>query len=886
VIDEYKKDPGVEYAEPVYIRKALGDFDAANIITAKTAAQSVSVVNDVYSDYQWGLYATNIMDVWDNVDLDKRNDIVVAVIDTGVDLDHPDLADNILRTNGEVVGYDFVNNDSIPDDDDGHGTHVAGIVAATANNGIGIAGAAYGVKIMPVKVLGANGEGTSAQLAEGIRYAVDNGAHIINLSLGGESAANIEQEAIAYALSKGVVIVAATGNESNHWIGSETGNLTYPPDDTQRYAKPVAYPAAYDGVIGVGAADWYDNDDDMVIELNELMIADFSNIGPEVDVVAPGVDIASSFMDNQYASESGTSQAAPFVSALAALLKAANKSLSYDEVQKILQESAIDLGDEGVDDYFGAGIINGYRAFNLPRLDLQVNADSQNNPGQVNISLTAYDYNGTVDQSVYGTASLVVEKYNLSNSTWSLISESPVTISSGQGSVSVNLTSAGQYRFYATDSSESTYIDSNISTYTYTVNSDSASGGGSSGGNGGGGGSGATSNDEQKITDTGVITIGKDEDGNSNATVEVDSDKLDAKLDSNDDIVVTINAKTDEAVDKLEIQISAGSLVKAADKNKTLKIESNNFTCEIQPGTFAISNTDEVVNLSVTELSSQEIEDEPDSKPVEANEASKVFDFNLSIGNKKITTFDKSIIITVKYDAAKVKDKNKLGVYYYNENSKQWEYVGGKVKEDGTIAFTVEHFSKYVVMEYNKTFNDTKEHWAKYDIEIMAAKHIAKGIDANNFAPDASITRAEFAALLTRVLNIKEAVAENKFADISDSSWYKDAVNKAYAANIINGMDDSHFAPNEKITREQMASMIMRAYAYQTGEKLENMRTTMEVRFTDEGNASTWARRNMILADAVGLMSGNPDGTFAPKHNATRAQAIVVIKRFTEKISR
>ncbi|MFT9495336.1 S-layer homology domain-containing protein, partial [Anaerosolibacter sp.] len=224
------------------------------------------------------------------------------------------------------------------------------------------------------------------------------------------------------------------------------------------------------------------------------------------------------------------------------------------------------------------------------------------------------------------------------------------------------------------------------------------------------------------------------------------------------------------------------------------------------------------------------------------------------------------------------------GVYYFNEENKNWEYVGGKVTDPGTITFETKHFSKYAVMEYDRTFVDISGHWAQTDVEIMAAKHIANGVTANNFAPDKNITRAEFAALLVRTLKLETTGDQDKFTDVAREAWYKDSVMKAYNADIISGINETAFAPEANITREQMATILMRAYAYTSGKDLDQMITTSEVKFKDEGASSSWARRNVRLVESLGLMNGTPDGSFKPKDNATRAEAIVVIKHLMEKL--
>jgi hypothetical protein len=137
--------------------------------------------------------------------------------------------------------------------------------------------------------------------------------------------------------------------------------------------------------------------------------------------------------------------------------------------------------------------------------------------------------------------------------------------------------------------------------------------------------------------------------------------------------------------------------------------------------------------------------------------------------------------------------------------------------------------------------------------------------------------------LIARALNIKEQGAQSNFIDVSDEAWYKDAVMGADRAGIISGVDASRFAPEKKITRQEMAVIIVKAYSYVIGKKLSDIYTTAEVKFKDEGAVESWARSYVRLADALGLMNGNPDGTFAPGDSATRAQAAVIIKRLLEK---
>lgn len=244
--------------------------------------------------------------------------VTIAILDTGVDLTHPDLSSKL------VPGYDILNNDNDPSDDHGHGTHVAGIAAAVTDNHTGVAGASWGAQIMPVKVLNSSGSGTYANLAAGIVWAADHGAQIINLSLGGSFRSPILEDAVNYAYSQGVVQVAAAGNSG---IGS------------------VLYPGSYAHVVAVGATD-ANNDR-----------AGFSNYGPELELVAPGVSIYSTSIGSVYGNRSGTSMAAPLVSGLAAILAGMSRPYTPELIFYEMASTALDLGSPGRDIYYGYGLI-------------------------------------------------------------------------------------------------------------------------------------------------------------------------------------------------------------------------------------------------------------------------------------------------------------------------------------------------------------------------------------------------------------------------------------------------------------------------------------------------------------------------------------------------
>lgn len=249
----------------------------------------------------------------------KGSGVKIAILDSGIDYTHPDLNANYRG------GFDFVNYDSDPMDDFGHGTKVAGIIAAEDNN-IGVLGVAPEASIYGIKVLGSGGSGSVSNVIKGIEWAVDNDMDIISMSLGGPSGTYSCKEAVDNAYRSGVLVIASAGN-----YGSSSNDN-------------VAYPAKYDSVVAVSAIDQNDN------------LCSFSSVGPAVELTAPGSRITSTSMGGGYQYFSGTSASAPVVSGVAALIKSADPTLTNDEIREYLKSNAIDLGAIGRDNKFGFGV--------------------------------------------------------------------------------------------------------------------------------------------------------------------------------------------------------------------------------------------------------------------------------------------------------------------------------------------------------------------------------------------------------------------------------------------------------------------------------------------------------------------------------------------------
>ena len=357
-----EKEGKILYKEPNYIRTA-----------------SVNP-NDPYFRYQYSLHNMGCQAGW-NIERGYSSSVTVAVIDTGVDLHHPDLSSKI------VPGYDFINGDSGAYDDNGHGTHVAGIVSAATNNSRGVAGVSWNAKIMPVKVLSAYGYGSDLGVANGIYWAVDHGAKIINLSLGGSGYSQTLANATTYAYNNGVLVFAAAGND---------------------YSSIISYPAGNPNVIGVAATD------------SRNRRAAFSNYNSSVDVAAPGVSVLSTYIygrQHVYSYMSGTSMATPNAAGVAAVVLSKYSSYSVDELSDAVINGSRDLGSPGRDNYYGHGLVNLNYALR-DNISLSYITGSR----LIRYNDTA-KIRGSIKQ-VNGAQELTLVRRKLGNTTWS----SPQTI--------------------------------------------------------------------------------------------------------------------------------------------------------------------------------------------------------------------------------------------------------------------------------------------------------------------------------------------------------------------------------------------------------------------------------------------------------------------------
>lgn len=603
-------------------------------------AAAWSLENDPYLPLQWGLSTMEVPAAWPSVDPERLSQIVVAVIDTGVDGTHSDLEGNVLDGHyflteigpdyqpvtweGDLKGTDNT-------DDNGHGTHVAGIIAANRNNGQGIAGVAAGVKILPVKVLDSHSQGFVEDAAKGIIWATDHKARVINLSLGSPEESTTVRDAIRYALDKGVVVVAASGNDGK---------------------AQVYYPGAQPGVVAVSAVEKIGSN---------YVLPGFANYGDELTTLAPGVGIWSTYpvsLDNDgnpdgYRSRTGSSSAVPFISGLAALILARNPSLSADEVSTIIKYSGQSLTDTQ-----RWGLANAQRALSLDRYKIEIKRRVIAMGDTVDVNIKALDSLGYLDYIVQDEVPVILRDYDNE-----VLSTKNVKLVNGSGSVALNFSNAGRK--------------------------------------------------------------------------------------------------------------------------------------QIQVG-------------------------------------------DLQLGGQYIPGF-----LTV--------------------------WVSPQIVVDPNLV---------------RRFVDTTDHWARDDIALLAKQGIVQGVDGEHFAPDQPVTRAEFAALMVRMLRLSQTAESDGFADVQPEAWYAGAVNTAADVGLILGYQDK-FRPNDLITREEMALMIVRAYrlALNIDISVENGQPLNRQPLVDEDQISLWASSAVLGAYAQGLVLGRPDGTFDPQAQSTRAEAVVTLGRLWRLLS-
>lgn len=413
-----------------------------------------------------------------------------------------------------------------------------------------------------------------------------------------------------------------------------------------------------------------------------------------------------------------------------------------------------------------------------------------------------------------------------------------------------------------------------------------------SGGGGGGGGGGSVTVTTTTSTDAGSVTTKGD-----TSTLAVDQAKLDTLVADENATTVELAVSDAKDVKKIEVPVTVKQLDQIFEAGKDVTVSFGDVQLAFTPDSLDLTpfaGQDVTVKFEISKVADSQV---TGITGTSLKLAGAVYELNIRVlaGNADkggIHSFSNPVTVSLPYDSAKLDgaSEDSLGVYRFNESTKQWDYVGGEVdKANNVVTLTLDSFSKYAVMsdekavtDDRKTFTDLAGHWAKADVELMAEKGIVAGMTETTFGPDLNVTRAQFAALLQRSLNLAEDKgAAARFTDVKGSDWFAGSVGAAATAELVKGYEDGTFRPGQLINRQEMAAMIARALAY-SGKAATLNETEINaqlVRFSDAAQIGDWAKEAVAVAVKQGIVYGRTAELFDPASNATRAEAAVMLKR-------
>jgi hypothetical protein len=781
----------------------------------------------------------------------SKTSIIVAVVDTGVDLTHPDLVGNLIGgTNLLVTG-------AKPLDDNGHGTNVAGIIAASSNNDKGIAGIAPNVKIMPIKALESDGTGGEAKLGQGIRYAVDHGAKIVVLSLGLNKYSNELAAIVQNAEDHGVLLIAAAGNEGTS----------------------VKYPAAYPTVLAVGGvtADKH---------------ADYrSNFGPELDLVAPW-DVFTTKLGGGYEYKDGTSMSAPQVAGVAALLLSKYPHMTPVEIRDQLLQTAEDLESPGWDATTGYGFLRADLAltwpFNPDRFEPNNSKDRASKiPIQSLMSSSlssAQDqdwfvmdipYDGSIHVTVRsgdGSAISLRTESELSGSaaTYTVGTAAPAVIQVKKGRLNLQLQTADRKR--SVGMSYSLRTDFHIYRDQFEDNDKQYK---------------AFVLPARTQTIKGTFHQKDDQDwfmlplefsGKLRIKCSVDTARIDPIIlfQKKGEKSVTIDQAGDGATEiTSEIELLPGEYY--------IRINNVKDYAEAITGeyTLSIEYTPKLIDPN-----------EPNDKPYQAtfvgmfsdyiglfnkNEDKDWYQFRLdneSLAQLNFTNIpaDRTVDVTL-YDS-NLKEKS----FYKNGPGSTSLFIEQKLTA-GTYTIKVQADQWFMNQMYhlqvgvyslNSGYIDISGHWAADAIANLTHKQLVFGYGNYRFAPDRFITRADAATLLVRAFELTKQ-RELSYTDFDSNHWAYTYIAKAEQGGLVEGYPDRTFKPDQILTRMELTNML--AKSMNMAGKIRGNSPFPDV------HDDYWGVGIVKQMWADGWINGYPDGFFRPEQKATRAEFIALLEK-------
>ncbi|TPG85814.1 serine protease [Brevibacillus laterosporus] len=821
-----------------------------------TAWAAATNPNDPYFSKQLHLSQIRAIEAWKIVN--SNTAIKIAVLDSGVDSSHPDLKDNLLPTINLVQGESA-------SDLNGHGTNVIGILGAKGNNATGVTGVLWNAKILPIKVLDKKGFSSSDRLAAGIRRAVNEGSKIILMSASTLYYSKALEDAVDFAEDRGVVVVAATGNEGSR----------------------VNYPAAFPTVIAVGAVT------------GSNTIHSRSNFGPEINLVAPGVNVYTTARGGGYDPMKGTSAAAPQVAGAAALILAKNPTMNPLEVRQLLYHSATKLNGTRWDKRTGYGLLNIQKAVmsTLPD-DINEPNNSQQTAAafpmesQIRGSLSEKDksdwfytdipYEGTLELhaevSVGNSAPLAASVYQdgKPQDTYYLGNKATATIPVKPGKVHIHLQRSGI-------SSTIRYTITNrfsIAPDRYEPNN---------------------SIDQVRPLPAGNNIEIK---GNFHTAQDVDwysyfvrdPGKLYLRVDT-DTLRLDPQIRVRKELDKT----SGGIFLDNSSATDPLESLEMNVT----PGRYLF----QIQNSYPAAVSGEyffQLNYMPERKdPNEPNDtyrlATKLGDNNLITGtisseaDNDWFTFSiaKETYVTIR--APYVPPQTKIMMSIFDSRDMKYAIQAENVSgQDNSIVFERKLAAGTYYLKLTSTtpfrydayrftiarqemyggFRDIQGHWAKNDIGRLTQRGVITIPYTYSFRPDANMTRAEFADMLLRSMKAKNMhtgrVGTNTYKDLNKKHWAYESLLQASQLGIMNGYNGK-IEPDRSVNRAEMALMIARA-------KKINVSKSSSVSYRDVPN-SHWAVAAIETLSRYGWLHGYQDGSFKPEHPVKRGEMVTVFAK-------
>jgi subtilisin family serine protease len=829
----WTNDPGVEY------------------VHRSESVELLAIPNDELYTNQSYLKQIHAPEAWDIAN--ENTSITIAVVDTGIDLDHPDLKDNL------VTGVNLINPGSLPEDDHGHGTSVAGVIAAIGNNGKGVAGLAWKANIMPIKAIEADGQGNEDKLGEGIVYAVDHGAKIIVLSVGLHRYSPFLGEVSEYAESKGVLLISAVGNEG----------------------KAVKYPAAYPTVLAVGG----------VGPDNKVMLE--SNYGPEVDLVAPW-KVYTTALGGDYEFKQGTSMGAPQVAGAAALVWSKYPTLKPHEVRNLLLQTAEDIEDKGWDQYAGYGLLRVDHALtdtysidiNEPNdqsdtatrlpLDTMVNGALNKGtdqdwfyvdpPYQGNAELT-FQFTGAATEGV------VITHYSSNKDKGTVYSNVekqkiviPVTKTRSRFQIKFinpSTTTIAQYKMKTSFQIYKDDFEDNDRQYkAYSIAPEQQ----------------AMTGTFHQVNDQDWYSIQVVKSGTLSASVFPDTVRMDIaimlqKSGEKPFLVDRFAEGVEETIDSYEVT-----------PGRYYLLVSNVISDEAYPvrGEYELN-----IDFSPKVIDPNE----PNNKYFAATSMSFATDYK---GLIDPTTDLDWFAFTLTQDSTvqmRVRDIPENAIMLMTLLDQKQTQIQVNLNTLGETGLSIKRVlpkgTYYVKLGSNRAFQNTmyrfdvrtqaliagfqdiRGHWAQKNIASLVNRSIASGYGDYTFRPNHSISRSEAIALIAQAFRLQDT-ASVSFKDLNNKHWAYGYIRQGVEAGIIAGYEDNTFRPDQAISRAEMAVMIAKAL------KLKGTRTEGTIPFVDI-NQNNWATPFIREMKSKGYIEGYANGTYLPNGKATRAEYVTLL---------